>query len=50
MIGHHYFQGRQRAWECVKGVSLDKVIEKTLLEGALSVDARKNRSQKRGRS
>ncbi len=34
----------------LKEVSLGNVIEKSSLEGTLSVHARKNRSQKRGRS
>lgn len=50
MIGHLYFQRRQSVFEALKVVSLDNAIEKSLLEELLSVYARKNRSQKRGRS
>jgi hypothetical protein len=48
MIGQFNFQGRQRPLDGVKEVSLGSVIEKSSLEGRLGVNARKNRSQKRG--
>ncbi len=44
------FSGETSLLGDLKEVSLDNAIEESLLEGSLSVNARKNRSQKRDRS